>query len=293
MWDFIINPFTTLMVFLYSILGNNIVLAIVVFTILIRVLTYPLIMQQQRSTKAMQELQPKLKKLQEKYKNDREKLAQVQMELYREAGVNPFGGCLPLIIQLPILLALYQAIIHSLSGSPFQLIDLSGRLLIPGLDALVPLNNTWLGANLTLPPGNNPSWAMVLPLIVAGTTWLQTKMTMPATPPSDSGQPDQAQQMTRSMTTIMPIMFGFFALSFSVGISIYFIVSNLIGIGQYWIMNRNKKAAPTDTSGSEIMEAEKPKSDDFDAWESKPKNDEKPKRTSTKQKTAKKAAKAK
>jgi membrane protein insertase Oxa1/YidC/SpoIIIJ len=134
---------------------------------------------------------------------------------------------------------------------------------------------------------------MLLPLIVAGTTWLQTKMTMPSTPPSAGGQPDQAQAMTRSMTTIMPIMFGFFALSFSVGISIYFIVSNLIGIGQYWIMNRNKNAAPTGTSGSDIVETEKPKNEEFDAWESKSKNDEKPKRTSPKQKSAKKAAKAK
>jgi YidC/Oxa1 family membrane protein insertase len=79
--DFLTNPFTTALLFLYQILGQNIVLSIVVFTVLIRVLTYPLTYQQIKSSKAMQELQPKLKKLQEKHKGDREKLAQEQMRL--------------------------------------------------------------------------------------------------------------------------------------------------------------------------------------------------------------------
>ena len=104
MWDLILNPFITLLTLLYSILGQNVVLAIVVFTILIRVAILPLTAQQQRSSKRMQELQPELKKLQEKHKNDREKLAQEQMALYKEHGVNPFGGCLPLLIQFPILI---------------------------------------------------------------------------------------------------------------------------------------------------------------------------------------------
>ena len=81
MWDLILNPFITLLVLLYQLLGHNIVLAIIAFTVLIRLLTHPLTMQQQRSTKAMQEIQPKLQKLQEKYKGDREKLAQAQMDL--------------------------------------------------------------------------------------------------------------------------------------------------------------------------------------------------------------------
>jgi YidC/Oxa1 family membrane protein insertase len=237
-WDLIINPFTTLLTLLYSIFGQNIVLAIVVFTIVIRLLTYPLTMQQQRSTKRMQELQPKLKALQEKYKNDREKLAQAQMEMYREHGVSPFGGCLPVLIQLPILLALYQAISHSLGATPFQLVDLSGRLLLPGLDHLVPLNYTWLGMNLTLPPGANPQIAFALPVLVLATTWLQSKLTLPATPPAEDGKPNQAAAMNQSMTTIMPLMFGFFAISFSVGISIYFITSNVIGIIQYSMMGK-------------------------------------------------------
>ncbi|MEQ8677558.1 MAG: YidC/Oxa1 family membrane protein insertase [Aggregatilineales bacterium] len=238
MFDLIVNPFITLLAVLYQVLGNNTVLAIAVLTVAIRLLTSPLMIQQQRSTKAMQEIQPKLKQIQEKYKNDREKLSQEQMALYREHGINPLGGCLPLIVQLPILLALYQAIILALAATPFQLIDLSGRLLVPGLDNLVPLNNIWLNMDLTLPPTTNPTYALALPVFVMITTWLQSKLTMPAPAPVEDGKPNQAAAMTRSMTTIMPLMFGFFSLSFSVGLSIYFVVSNLVGILQYSLMGR-------------------------------------------------------
>lgn len=238
MWDLIINPFITALTFLYSVFGNNIVLAIAVFTIIIRLVTSPLMMTQQKSAKAMQELQPKLKKLQEKYKNDREKLSQAQMALYKEHGVNPLGGCLPLLVQMPILLGLYQAIILALAGTPYQLMGLSGRLLVPGLDHLVPLNNMWIGMDLTKSPSANPAFALAFPVLVMVTTWLQSKLTMPAPAPSDDDTPSQAANMTRSMTTIMPLMFGFFSLSFSVGISVYFVVSNVVGIVQYTLMGK-------------------------------------------------------
>ncbi len=241
MWDLILNPFVTVLTFLYSVLNQDIVLAIIVFTILVRIAILPLTAQQQRSAKAMQELQPELKKLQDKYKNDREKLAQEQMALYREHGVNPLGGCLPLLIQFPILIGLYQAIIFTLAATPFQLIDLSNRFLIPGLDSYVPLNNMWLGMDLTKPPTANPTWALALPALVLVTTWAQSKLTVPPPqPPGEDGRPSQAQAMSQSMTTIMPLMFGFFSLSFSVGLSIYFVVSNIIGIIQYSLMGKSK-----------------------------------------------------
>jgi YidC/Oxa1 family membrane protein insertase len=230
MWDLILNPFVTLLVFLYQLLGQNIVLAIVAFTVLIRLLTHPLTMQQQRSMKAQQELQPKLQKLQEKYKNDREKLAQAQMDLYREFGINPLGGCLPLLIQFPILIGLYQAIIQVLGATPLQLIDLSGRILLPGLDTLIPLKSQFLWLDLVQP---DPFY--VLPVLVLITTWFQQRLLTPATSGSDNSQ---AAQMTRSMTTVMPIMFFFFSLTFASGLSIYFVVSNLIGIVQYSAMGR-------------------------------------------------------
>jgi YidC/Oxa1 family membrane protein insertase len=247
-WDFIINPFVTTLTFLYSILGQNVVLSIVVFTVLVRLITYPLTIQQQRSTKAMQTLQPELKKLQEKYKGDKEKLSQEQMQLYRQYGVNPMGGCLPMVVQLPVMLALYQAIIFALAATPYQLMELSGRLMIPGLDKLVPLQNSFLGLNLTQPPSAANIISFVLPILVVITTWLQFKMTMPSTPaaPSADGKPNQSAAMTQSMGTIMPVMYGFFALQFSIGLSIYFIVSNVIGIIQYALMGK-QNAKNTDS----------------------------------------------
>ena len=231
MLDIIINPFVTILLFLYRILGGNVVLAIVVFTILVRLATFPLTLKQQRSSKAMQELQPELKKLQEKYKNDKERLAQAQMELYREFGFNPLAGCLPLVIQLPIMLGLYRAIITTLAATPLELLNLSGRLWVADLSNQVPLQNKFLWLNLAVP---DPLY--LLPVLVVVTTWLQQKLLMPATPASNSGDnksTDQASQVSRQMMTIMPLMFGFFSLSFASGLSVYFIASNLIGIGQY------------------------------------------------------------
>lgn len=236
--DFILNPIITVMAGLYAIFSNNIVLAIIALTVIIRLLLFPLTAQQQKSSKAMQEVQPQLRKLQEKYKNDREALAKAQMDLYREHGINPLAGCLPLFIQLPILIALYQAIIYGLASTPTQLIELSSRLLIPGLDSLVPLNNSWLGMDLTQPPTANPVWALALPALVLMTTWLQSKLTLPAPPPSEDGKPNQMAAMNQSMTTIMPLMFGFFSLSFSVGLSIYFITGNIVGIIQYALLGK-------------------------------------------------------
>ncbi len=235
MLDIIINPFITILLFLYQILGGNVVLAIVVFTILIRMATYPLTIKQQRSTKAMQELQPELKKLQEKYKNDRERLAQEQWELYRKHGVNPLAGCLPLLIQLPIMLALYHAIVATLAATPTQLLDLANRLWVPALSSQVPLSNKFLWLNLAVP---DPLY--ILPVLVVVTTWLQQKLLMPATPSGGTGdrQADQTARISRQMMLIMPLMFGFFSLSFASGLSIYFIASNLIGIGQYGLTGR-------------------------------------------------------
>ncbi len=229
--DFLTNPFTTALLFLYQILGQNIVLTIVVFTVLIRVLTYPLTYQQIRSSKAMQELQPKLKKLQEKHKGDREKLAQEQMRLYREHGVNPLAGCLPLLIQLPILYGLYGAIYRSLASTPLQLLDLHNRLMAPGLSHLVPLQNQFLWLNLAL-----PDQTFILPILVVATTWLQQKLMTPATTSGDPKDPSTA--MARNMNVMMPLMIGIFSLSFASGLSIYWVVSNLAGIAQYAMMGK-------------------------------------------------------
>jgi len=151
MFDIIINPFITILLFLYKILGGNVVLAIILLTVMVRVITIPLTQRQQRSAKAMQQLQPELKRLQEKYKNDRERLAQAQWELYRQYGVNPLASCLPLLVQFPIIIALYRAIVITLAATPLQLLDLSERLWVPSLSTVVPMQNRFLWLNLTSP----------------------------------------------------------------------------------------------------------------------------------------------
>jgi YidC/Oxa1 family membrane protein insertase len=235
MLDIIVNPFITILLFLHQVLGGSIVLAIIVFTILVRLATYPLTMKQQRSAKAMQAIQPELKKIQEKYKNDREKAAQAQWALYREYGVNPLAGCLPLVIQFPIMIGLYRAITATLAATPLQLLELSERIWVPSLANQVPLQNHFLWLNLAVP---DPLY--ILPILVVVTTWLQQKLLMPAPAAKSEGDKssDQAAAMTRQMMVIMPLMFGFFSLSFASGLSIYFIASNLIGIGQYALMGK-------------------------------------------------------
>ncbi len=241
MWDYLIlDPMTNLLLWLYQVLFSNFALAVAVFTLITRLITLPFTLKQQRSSKAMQELQPELQALQKKYANDREKLAQEQMALYKKHGINPMSGCLPLLLTMPIMFGLYQAIIASLAATPLQLLELSQRLykFLPGLAQLIPLNNKWLGINLAQPPGGAQPWyAYLLILLVVGTGYWQQKVMTPQT--ASSGQADnQMAGMSQSMMYTMPIMFGFFALSFASGLSIYFVISNLIGVLQYWGLGR-------------------------------------------------------
>ncbi len=212
---------------LYSILGNQFWLAIIIFTILIRVLMTPLMLPQQRAAKKMQDLQPQLKELQKKYGKDREKLAQEQMKLYKEGGASPFSGCLPTLVQFPIWIGLYQSIIQALGHQPLQLLGLSQNLygaLRGMISAAVPLNRFFLGMDLSLEPSVLGGLTYLLPVLVAFTMWLQSRMATPA-----GGDP-QAASMNQSMTVMMPLMFGFFSLNFSTGLSLYFVISNIIGI---------------------------------------------------------------
>jgi YidC/Oxa1 family membrane protein insertase len=224
----ILQPMLNALLWLYMLLGNQFWLAIVVFTVVVRTLMTPFMLPQQRSAKRMQELQPKLQELQKKYENDRERLAQEQMKLYREAGVNPLGGCLPMLLQFPIWIGLYQSIIQALGHQPLQLLNLSQNIYasMSQIWTAIPLNRYFLGMDLSLTPQQIGGLAFALPVFVAFTSWLQTKMTTTGT----SGGEGQAASMNQSMTLMMPLMFGFFSLSFSTGLSFYFIISNIIGI---------------------------------------------------------------
>jgi len=230
--DFLTNPFTTALLFLYQLLGQNIVLTIVVFTLLIRFLLFPLTYQQIKSSKKMQEVQPQLKALQVELKGNREKLGQAQMELYKKNGVNPLAGCLPLVVQMPILLGLYGAITRSLSSTPLQVLDLSHRILVPGLSHLLPMQNTFLIWNL-----GAPDKSYILPILVVITTWVQQKL---LTPPPSGDPKDPSAAMSKQMLLIMPLMIGFFSLNFASGLSIYWTVGNLAVIAQYAALGRVK-----------------------------------------------------
>ena len=223
----ILQPMLNALLWLYDVLGNQFWLAIIFFTVIIRVLMTPLMLPQQRSAKKMQEIQPRLQELQKKYGKDREKLSQEQMKLYKEAGVNPMGGCLPLLIQFPIWIGLYQSIIQALGYQPLQLLSLSGNIypFLSSIWTAVPLNRYFLGMDLALTPQQLGGLTYALPILVAFTSWLQSKMTTTTT-----GGDGQAASMNQSMTLMMPLMFGFFSLNFSTGLSFYFIVSNIIGI---------------------------------------------------------------
>ena len=239
MWNtLIIDPMVNTLLWIYDLLWNNFGLAIIVFTVLIRLITLPLTYQQTKSAQKMQELQKskEWQDIQKKHKGDREKLSQEQMRIYKEKGISPFGSCLPTIIQFPIIIGLYQAIIAALAVTPTQLFNLSTHIypFIPAA-ALIPLNNTFLWMNLSQPERLTIAGIgiPVLAIFVVITTYIQSKL---MTPPSQPGE--QGAQMTQAMNLYMPFLMGWLAYSFAAGLALYFIVGNLFTIAQYAIMGK-------------------------------------------------------
>ena len=230
MWDAFITLMINILLFIYDLIGQNFGWAIIIFTVLVRLATYPLTARQMKSTKAMQELtnSKKYQDMQKKYKDDKETLAQKQMELYREQGVSPFGSCLPLLIQFPIIIGLYQAIIRSLAVTPLQLVNLS-KHITDGV--LIPINNHFWWMELSEP--ERLFGIPLLAILVVITSYIQTKMvTPPGGSPADGGQ---GAQMTKAMTLYMPFLMGYLALTFASGLALYFIATNLATIAQYMI----------------------------------------------------------
>lgn len=235
MWNLIVlDPMINALLFIYDLLGNNFGLAIIVLTTLIRLITFPLTFQQQRSTQKMQELQQskRAKEIERKHKNDRAKQQEEMLKLYREVGVNPLSGCLPLLIQFPVIIGLYQSIIRALADAPLQLFELSTHIYASMPSGLIPLNSQFLWmADLAQPerlhiPGI-PFGIPVLTILVVITTYLSTKLTTP--PTADS----QGSQMTQMMGLYMPLLLGYFAYTFAAGLAVYFVTSNLLQVLQY------------------------------------------------------------
>lgn len=235
MWEFIVNLLANLLIWIYKLVGENFGLAIIIFTILVRLVTYPLQAKQIKSAKAMQELQrsKEWQAMLKKYKDDKEKLAQEQMRLYREKGISPFDSCLPMFIQLPILFALYQSIVRALASSPLQLIHLArGVFHFFGADNLIPLNSEFLWMNLGQPE-RVYIFGVGIPLLailVALTTYIQSKVTIP--PPATDNPADPSAQMGQSMTFLMPLMMAYITYSLASGLAVYFIISNLLALVQ-------------------------------------------------------------
>jgi YidC/Oxa1 family membrane protein insertase len=232
-WNLFISVFVNVLIWIYDVVGNNFGLAIILFTILIRIVTWPLNAQQMKGAAAMQALQTDKdwQAIQKKYAKDKEKLAQEQMRVYREKGINPFGSCLPTLIQFPIIIALYQSITRALASTPLDLLRLSRSISLPNVSDLIPLNSHFLWMDLGRPE-SVAIFGFALPtlaLVVAITTYIQAKLTMPtsATPG------DQSAAMSGMMSIYMPLLLGYFAITFASGLSVYFITSNILGIVQY------------------------------------------------------------
>ncbi len=221
LWNEVIfNPMLNGVVWLYAILGRNFGVTIIVFTIIIRILTLPLTLRQIRSTAKMSQLQPRMQAIQQRYAKDRARISQETMRLYKEAGVSPLGCLGPMVIQFPIWIGLYMAIVQVLPTSPEALASLSTHLYawLPVVHEVVPLNPRFLWMDLTVPGG------YLMAALVGASMWVMQKMSTPL-----SADPRQ-QSTNQMMLWIMPFMFGFFTLTLPSGLPLYWFVSNVIGV---------------------------------------------------------------
>lgn len=222
--------------------------SIIILTIIIRFLIWPLLSSQMRSSKKMADLRPQLQELNKKHAGDKKALGVAQMALYKEHGVNPAGGCLPVLIQIPIILALYQTILSLFDGANgiekinYFLYSSAWRLThSPDLN--------FLGFNLALKPSKFTSsgWhLLIIPVLTGLTQFIQAQMMQPKqikVYQSDSpkekkekeGQEDTMQAMQSQMSFMMPLMFVYLSFSsFPIGISLYWNALNIVSIYQQY-----------------------------------------------------------
>ncbi len=180
-------------------------LAIILMTVLVKIVLYPLTAKQIASTKAMSAMQPKMKALQEKYKDDKATLNAKLGELYKEEGVNPLAGCLPLIVQMPIMIGIFYG--------------------IRDFNYIGPANFLWMSSIA------DPDPLYILPILSALTTFIQSKQTMP------SGEGSNAAQ-GKIMLYFMPIFIGYISIKFPAGLVLYWVVMNIMQIAQQAIMTK-------------------------------------------------------
>ena len=246
MLEIITVPFINIMVFIYGLIGNF-GLAIILFTLVVRLATYPITAKSLKSAQSMQEMQAseKYQKVQKKYKNDREKLAQEQMKMYKEFGINPFGSCLPSILQMIIIIPVFFAVSRVLAATPLELVQLHQDLSwLPNVSELIPFNSEFLWMDLGQPerfpvsfiPDTFPIIGQGIPILailVMITSYLQTKMMSPTTSPGQQGA-----GMGAMMNIYMPLLMGWISYSYSAGLALYFVTGNLVSIIQSAALGR-------------------------------------------------------
>ncbi len=231
------RPLFNGLIFLYNIIpGHDFGLAIISLTLLVRLALYPSSMKAIKGQKEMQELQPKLKEIQNKYKDNKEKQAQALMEFYRKNKINPLSGCLPLLVQMPILIALYHVFIAGFDDSTLEI--LYSFVYNPGH-----IDPVSFGI-IDLSQKN-----VVLALVAGGFQFVQTKMMMLSRKTDESEKEDKkkkkkgelsreekaqdfSQTLTKQMVYMMPMITIVFAMSFPSGLALYWIVTTLFAIGQ-------------------------------------------------------------
>ncbi len=227
MIDSIAEVFSVVITFIYNYVPNF-GAAIIILTIIVKVVTFPLNNKQIQSTRRMQKLQPELKKIQQKYKDDKQKQNQAVSEFMKENKMNPVAGCLPLLVQFPILIGIFRIL-----REPDQFLDMSeiNRYLFQGAEFIDLMAVPNIGLDNFL---SQISIYYIFPLIAGGTTYLYSKMSMPA---------DSSQKM---MMYLMPGMITVFSFSFPVGLVIYWTMNNIFSIGQHKLINflDSKKTDP-------------------------------------------------
>jgi YidC/Oxa1 family membrane protein insertase len=218
--------------------GQSYWFSIVLLTIMVRILLIPLTVKQVRSTRVMQELQPELKKLQAKYKNDKQKLQEELMKLYRERGFNPMAGCWPLAAQLPFFWALYRVIYsRNIGGKP--------NILLDKTFFGVPLEQRWSALHGWGDKLGSAAGLTIIGLIIAMavTTYVSQRQLMAR----QSAETNPQQQM---LLRIMPLMFVVFAINVPLAVVIYWVTTNLWSMGQQWVLLRNYQPPATATASA-------------------------------------------
>lgn len=229
------KPLFNALILLYEYLpGHDFGIAVIALTVLIRLILYPVMIRSIKSQKQLQEVQPKIQEIQNKYKQDKEKQARATMELYQKEKINPFGGCFPLLIQLPILIALYRVFWHGFQAE--QMVNLYQFVSHPGI-----IDPNFLGI-MNLSEGN-----VVLAFFAGITQYFQTKTLTSRTPKTKQKDKGQMAQFSRMMQKQMLYFFPAFTvlilLRLPAAIGLYWVVTALFSIFQQYLIYKPRTKA--------------------------------------------------